>query len=120
RLGVVGFAVIAFIIAANDSDNILAMVGYAWGGFGAAFGPVVLLSVLWRKVTKWGALSGIVVGSLTIFLVKNYIQIPGEYVYELLPGFVIAFIAVVVVSLFTKQPSEEVLQHFDEAKKAVK
>lgn len=120
RLGVVGFAVIAFLIASNDSDNILAMVGYAWGGFGAAFGPVVVLSVLWRRTTKWGALSGMVAGSLTIFLVKNYIKIPGEYVYELLPGFVVAFIAVVVVSLFTKKPSDEVLKHFDEAQKVVK
>ena len=120
RLGVIGFALIAFLIALNDKGSILGMVGYAWGGFGAAFGPVVLLSVLWRKVTKWGAVSGIVTGALTIFLVKNYIKIPGEYVYELLPGFVLAFIAVVVVSLFTQKPSEEVLKHFDEAKKAVK
>ncbi len=120
RLGVVGFAVIAFLIASNDSGSILSMVGYAWGGFGAAFGPVVVLSVLWRKTTKLGALSGIITGALTIFLVKNYIKIPGEYVYELLPGFITAFIAVVVVSLFTQKPSEEVLKHFDDAQKAVK
>ena len=54
RLGVIGFALLAFLIASSDSGNILNMVGYAWGGFGAAFGPVILLSLLWRKTTWAG------------------------------------------------------------------
>jgi len=113
RLGVVGFALIAFLISYNDSGTILAMVGYAWGGFGAAFGPLVILSVLWRGTTKWGALAGMIVGSGTIFVVKNYISIEGEYFYELLPGFILAFIAVVVVSLMTRKPSEATLAEYD-------
>lgn len=119
RFGVVGFALLAFLIAFNDGGSILSMVGYAWGGFGAAFGPVIILSVLWRKTTKWGALAGILVGAITIFVVKNYISIEGEYFYELLPGFILAFVTVVLVSLFTKLPSKETLERFDEAQKAV-
>ncbi len=120
RLGVVGFALLAFLIASTDSGTILNMVGYAWGGFGAAFGPVVILALVWRGMTKWGALAGMIVGSVTIFVVKNYISIEGEYFYELLPGFILAFIAVIVVSLVTPKPSEEALQIFDETKAEVK
>ena len=115
RLGVVGFALLAFIIASRDSGTILAMVGYAWGGFGAAFGPLVILSLLWRGTTKYGALAGMLVGAVTIFIVKNFISIEGEYFYELLPGFILAFIAVVLVSLVTPKPSEETLAKFDDS-----
>ncbi len=115
RIGVVGFAILAYIIASNDSGSILHMVGYAWGGFGAAFGPLVILSLCWRGVTKYGALAGMIVGAATIFIVKNYIKIEGEYFYELLPGFILAFIAIVLVSLITEKPSEETLAKFDQA-----
>ena len=120
RLGVVGFAIIAFLIASRDSGTILSMVGYAWGGFGAAFGPLIILSLLWRKTTKAGALAGMLTGSLTIFIVKNYISIEGEYFYELMPGFIIAFAAIVIVSLFTAKPDDEVLAKFDDVQKIVK
>ncbi len=120
RFGVVGFAAIAFLIAAGDTGTILNMVGYAWGGFGAAFGPVVILAAVWRGTSKWGALAGMIVGSVTIFVVKNYISIEGEYFYELLPGFILAFAAVVGVSLLTPKPSEETLRSFAEAGDAVR
>lgn len=119
RFGVVGFAVIALIITASSGGTILAMVGYAWGGFGAAFGPLVILSLCWRGTTKYGALAGMVVGAVTIFVVKNYIKIQGEYFFELLPGFILAFIAIVVVSLFTAKPSEDILKKFDETQSLV-
>ncbi|OEU51407.1 MAG: sodium/proline symporter [Desulfobulbaceae bacterium S3730MH12] len=115
RFGVVGFALIAVLITATSGGTILAMVGYAWGGFGAAFGPLVILSLTWRGTTKYGALAGMIVGAVTIFVVKNYIKIEGEYFYELLPGFILAFIAIIVVSLMTAKPSEETLQKFDES-----
>jgi len=67
-----------------------------------------------------GALAGMIVGSATIFIVKNYISIDGEYFYELMPGFILAFIAIVVVSSFTKKPSDDVLAKFDAAQKLVK
>ncbi|MBU0957112.1 MAG: sodium/proline symporter PutP, partial [Spirochaetes bacterium] len=119
RIGVAGFALAAYLIAATDSGSILHMVGYAWGGFGAAFGPLVILALVWRKTTWWGALAGMVSGALTIFVVKNYIKIPGEYFYELLPGFIIAFIAIVVVSLLTKKPAETTLELFDKTQQEV-
>ena len=119
RLGVVGFALLAYIIASRDSGTILAMVGYAWGGFGAAFGPLVILSLLWRGTTKYGALAGMLVGAATIFVVKNYIKIEGEYFYELLPGFILAFIAIVLVSLVTRKPSKEILAKFDDSQTLV-
>ncbi|WP_037572126.1 sodium/proline symporter PutP [Spirochaeta cellobiosiphila] len=120
RFGVVGFALLAFLIAYNDSGSILGMVGYAWGGFGASFGPIIVLSVLWKGTSKWGALAGMIVGAGTIFVVKNFINIPGEYFYELLPGFILAFIVTVLVSLITPKPSSEVLEVFEQSKHEVK
>ncbi|MCP5144140.1 MAG: sodium/proline symporter PutP [Gammaproteobacteria bacterium] len=115
RAGIVGFAVIATLIAANDSGTILDLVGYAWGGFGAALGPVVLLSVTWRGTTRNGALAGLVVGAVTVYLCKNHVTIPGHYLYELLPGFFCALLAVVIVSKMTRLPGAETLAAFDRA-----
>ena len=115
RFGVVGFAILAYLITSTSGGTILGMVGYAWGGFGAAFGPLIILSLVWRGTTKYGALAGMIVGAITIFVVKNYIKIEGEYFYELLPGFILAFIAIIVVSLITTKPTDETLQKFDES-----
>jgi sodium/proline symporter len=115
RFGVVGFALIAYVIASSSGGTILAMVGYAWGGFGAAFGPLIILSLVWRGTTKAGALAGMITGAATIFIVKNYIKIEGEYFYELLPGFFLAFVAIILVSLISAKPSEETLQKFDDS-----
>ena len=120
RIGVAGFALLAFLIALNDSGTILNMVGYAWGGFGAAFGPLVILAVCWRRTTKWGALAGMLSGSLTIFIVKNYISIEGVYFYELLPGFILSFMIIVIVSFMTGVPSEKTLKEFDKTQEVVK
>jgi Na+/proline symporter len=99
----------------NKERIFLAMVGYAWGGFGAAFGPVMILSLTWRGTTKYGALGGMIVGAATIFVVKNYVRIEGEYFYELLPGFILAFLTVILVSLATPPPGEATLRKFDES-----
>lgn len=115
RFGVAGFALIAYWIASSSGGTILAMVGYAWGGFGAAFGPLIILSLVWRGMTKSGALAGMITGAVTIFVVKNYVKVDGEYFYELLPGFILAFIAITLVSLMTTKPSEETLQKFDDS-----
>ncbi|WP_261817028.1 sodium/proline symporter PutP [Vibrio gallicus] len=110
RGGVVAFAILALVIASNDSGSILAMVGYAWGGFGAAFGPLMILALCWKGTTKAGAIAGMIVGAVTIFVVKNYVSIEGEYFYELMPAFILAFISIVVVSKVTKAPSQATLQ----------
>jgi sodium/proline symporter len=120
RLGVVGFALLAYYLASDSNDTILMMVGYAWGGFGATFGPVIILSLIWRKTTKYGALAGMLAGAATIFVVKNYITLEGDYLYELLPGFIIAFLTVILVSALTEMPSEEALRKFDAARQQVK
>lgn len=115
RLGVIAIALIAVWIASDPQSRVLELVGYAWAGFGAAFGPVVLLSLLWQRMTRWGALAGMVTGALTV-LVWDYFdknsQIAIFDVYELLPGFVFALIAIVVVSLLT-QVNGQVYNQYD-------
>lgn len=113
RLGVVGFALLAFLIAATDSGSILDMVGYAWGGFGAAFGPLIILSVVWRGTTRAGAITGILVGAASIFFFKNYVSVEDQYFYELLPSFVLAFVSIIVVSKMTTPPSDGLLERLD-------
>jgi len=120
RFGVVGFALLAYAIAAQDTGTILDLVGYAWAGFGAAFGPLIILSVTWRGTTRAGALAGMIVGSVTIFVVKNHVTIAGDYFYELLPGFILALVAILVVSRFTRKPSAETLEKFDRAQEIVR
>jgi sodium/proline symporter len=73
------------------------------------------MALIWRGTTKAGALAGMITGAVTIFVVKNYIKIEGEYFYELLPGFILAFIAIILVSLITATPSQETLQKFDDS-----
>lgn len=109
RFGVVGFAILAYIIAVTDDGNILSMVAYAWGGFGAAFGPLILLSLLWRGTTKAGAIAGILVGAISIVIFKNFVTVEGHYLYELLPSFFLSLISIVVVSKFSARPSDELL-----------
>lgn len=105
-------AVIAVIIATNpNSGTIMGLVENAWGVFGAAFGPVILLSLFWRRLTFSGAVSGIVVGALVdilwLILLKDF------GLYEIIPGFVCGLLAAVVVSLCSKKPSDEVTAVFD-------
>jgi sodium/proline symporter len=71
------------------------------------------LALCWKETTKWGALAGMIVGSVTIYVVKNFISIEGEYFYELMPAFALAFIAIVLVSKVTAKPSTETLKKFD-------
>ncbi len=110
RFGIVGFALIAYVIAATDTGTILGMVGYAWGGFGAAFGPLIILSVVWRETTKAGAIAGILVGAVSVYVFKNFVSFEGHYFYELLPSFILAFASIIVVSKLTAKPSEELLK----------
>ncbi|WP_218682615.1 sodium/proline symporter PutP [Microbacterium sp. BF1] len=106
RLGVLGVAIIAAVLAITPNDTILGLVSFAWAGFGAAFGPVILLSLYWRKLTNWGALAGMFVGAATVFIWKAL----DTGLYELLPAFVFALIAAVGVSLVTYRHDDEI-QH---------
>lgn len=114
RLVVLAIAVVALIIASNPSSGtIMNLVGNAWGVFGAAFGPVILLSVFWKRFTFSGAIAGIVTGAMVDILWLVFLS--GIGLYELLPGFLAGGIAAVTVSLLTKEPMDEVKQLFDKA-----
>jgi sodium/proline symporter len=107
RLSIVAVALLAIFLAHNRDSSILSLVSNAWAGFGAAFGPVVLLSLFWARMTRQGALAGIVVGASAVlfwiygdFTINN--QTPSDYIYEIVPGFFAGVIAIVTVSLLTK------------------
>jgi sodium/proline symporter len=113
RAGVLLVAVIAAIIAFGRTDTILDLVGFAWAGFGAAFGPIVILSLYWSRLTQWGALSGMVVGAVVAFTWGR--SDLADTLYELVPGFVLGALVAIVVSLLTRAPSEAIREEFAEA-----
>jgi sodium/proline symporter len=104
RAMVLAIALVAIAIAQDPDSRVLSLVGYAWAGFGAAFGPVVLLSLFWQRMTRNGALAGVVVGALTVILWKQ----TGSALYEIVPGFVFATIAIIVTSLLDRLPPDDV------------
>jgi len=109
RAAVMIVAVIAYGLALDPHSKVLDLVAYAWAGFGAAFGPALLLSLYWSKMTRNGALAGIITGGVTVVIWK---QLEGGWfdLYELIPGFVMASVAVVVVSLADTSPKPDVQQ----------
>lgn len=111
RFMVLTVALVAIFLARDPSSKVLGMVSYAWAGFGAAFGPIIILSVFWRRLTAKGALAGMVVGAATVLLWKNYTT---SDLYEIVPGFILCAIAAIVVSLLDKKPSQSMLDTFDE------
>ncbi|MCS4532726.1 sodium/proline symporter PutP [Neisseria montereyensis] len=114
RLMVLAVAVIAIIIAADPDSKVLGLVSYAWAGFGAAFGPVVILSVFWKRMTAAGALAGMIVGAVVVVAWK---PLTGSSLYEIVPGFIACLIAIVAVSLMGKT-TEAVENTFEEADKS--
>jgi len=113
RVMVLLVALIAIWLAGNPENRVLGLVAYAWAGFGAAFGPVVLISVIWKRMTRNGALAGMLVGAATVILWKNLLASSG--VYEIIPGFLFASAAVIGVSLLGKAPSETIVRRFERA-----
>lgn len=111
RFAVVLIAAIALALAFNPDSTVLGLVSYAWAGFGAAFGPAILLSLFWRRMNGAGALAGIIVGGLTVVLWK---QIDSSGLYEIIPGFILATVAIIVVSLVTPAPARSVDDLFDQ------
>ncbi|MDU6412111.1 MAG: sodium/proline symporter PutP [Yersiniaceae bacterium] len=112
RLMVLVVALVAIALAANPENRVLGLVSYAWAGFGAAFGPVILISVMWSRMTRNGALAGMLVGAITVIVWKQYAWLD---LYEIIPGFLFAAIAIVVVSLMGRQPSAVVTERFHQA-----
>ena len=118
RTAVVAIAVIAGVLAINPSDSILGLVSFAWAGFGAAFGPIILLSLYWKRLNSSGAIAGMVVGA--VITIAWGVSPLSDVLYEIVPGFLAALVAAVVVSLATKQPSDEVVEEFEQAAKLSK
>ena len=113
RFMVLAIAVLAIGLASNPDSKVLGLVAYAWAGFGAAFGPLIILSLFWKRMTLNGAIAGIIVGAVTVILWKNTMASTG--LYEIIPGFIFSFISIIVVSLLEKAPPAEVIQRFEQA-----
>ena len=114
RFMVLLVAIIAILLALDPNNSVLNLVSHAWAGFGAAFGPLIIFSVFWHRMTRNGALAGMLIGALTVLL---WIEYNWFNLYSLIPGFAFASIAIIVVSLLDKKPPEEVLDHFNTANK---
>jgi SSS family solute:Na+ symporter/sodium/proline symporter len=119
RLSVLLVAIVAISLAYDRDSSILSRVSNAWAGFGAAFGPLVILSLYWKKMNKQGALAGMLTGAFTVlFWIYSPVTIGGvplsSLMYEIVPGFIFATIAIVVVSKLTDAPDESVENMFDE------
>lgn len=112
RVMVLLVALIAIALAANPDNRVLGLVSYAWAGFGAAFGPVILLSLTWSRMTRNGALAGMITGAVTVMF---WDQLAGFGLYEIIPGFFFALLAIIIVSLCGKMPSRTIKQRFIQA-----
>ena len=119
RFSLAIIAVIGVGIAWNPNSSVFGIVSFAWAGFGATFGPVVLLALFWRRSNKYGALFGMISGGIMVFVWKYAIRpIGGAWnIYELLPAFLVAILVNVIVSLLTPAPEKEITDVFDEMKK---
>jgi SSS family solute:Na+ symporter/sodium/proline symporter len=118
RGAVLAVALVAILMANNPDSNVLSLVSQAWAGFGAAFGPLVILSLTWRRMTRNGALAGMIVGAVTVLFWIYAPVLPGgetlsSVVYEMVPGFVLSFLAILLVSRLDAAPGEAVVRTFD-------
>lgn len=119
RISVLVVAIIAVLLSLNPKDSILNLVGNAWAGFGSAFGPLVLLSLLNKKSTWQGALAGMITGGLTVLL-WVYINHPYKEWYEMIPGFILSLITNIIVSAITYKPNAAILDEFNRVNEVLK
>lgn len=118
RLSLITIAVIGVFLAWDPDSSVFGIVSFAWAGFGASFGPIVLLALFWRRSNKYGAIAGMLTGGIFIFIWKFAIRPLGGVwgIYELLPSFILAILVNVIVSLVTGAPEKAVTDKFDEVK----
>lgn len=116
RVSVLVVAAIAVLLSLNPKESILGLVGNAWAGFGAMFGPLVILTLLWKRSTAMGGLAGMLVGGVVVLL---WVYMPHRYkeIYEIIPGFTASFLMTIVVSLLTKSVSKEIGEEFDSVRR---
>lgn len=115
RITVVIISIISVILASNPDSSVFKIVSFAWAGFGAAFGPVVLCALFWKRSNKWGALCGMITGGAMVFIWKYGIaKLGGVFaIYELLPAFILAAVVNIIVSIVTAAPPKEIVDTFD-------
>ena len=117
RFSVLLVSVIAIVIALDANSSVFGLVSCAWGGFGAAFGPLILFSLFWKRTTLQGAIAGMVVGGVVDLFWYSMKANGGIFsVYEIIPGFIASTAAIIIVSLCTQLP-KEIADEFDESKK---
>ena len=117
RIVLLLIALIGLVIAWDEDSVIFTLVSFAWAGFGATFGPVMLFSLFWKRINRQGAIAGMLAGGISVFVWKNLLSPMGGVwgIYELFPAFVISCIFIVVVSLCTKEPDKEIIKEFEMA-----
>lgn len=115
RATVVCIAILGVVFAWNPDSSVFRIVSFAWAGFGASFGPVVLFALFWKRTNKWGAIAGMISGGITVIL-WHYLKGGLFDLYELLPAFIISSLFIIVVSLLTEKPEQEIIDEFEEVK----
>lgn len=112
RVAVIGLSLVALLLAMNPDSSVLGLVSYAWAGFGAAFGPTLVFSLYWKRMNRFGALAGVLVGGITVVVWK---QLSGGLfeLYEIVPGVLFASLAIVLVSLASGPPNAFVQAQYD-------
>jgi len=115
RLTVLAVAAIGVVLALDPNSNVFQIVSFAWAGFGAAFGPLMLLSLFWKRTNLWGALAGMITGGATVFIWKFVVRPMGGIlnIYELLPAFIVSLFFIVLVSLITGKPKADVVADYE-------
>ena len=118
RITLLVITAIAIVIALDENSVIFTIVSFAWAGFGATFGPLMLLSLFWKRVNRAGAIAGMISGGSMVFIWNLLVRPLGGLwdVYELLPAFLVSCLVIVVVSLLTAPPSEEIQREFEEVR----
>lgn len=118
RATVIAIAAVAVVIARDPNSSVFNIVSFAWAGFGAVFGPVMLCALFWKRSNKYGIIAGMVTGGVTIFVWKYVVRPLGGVwnIYELLPAFIVALVFIVVVSMLTPAPEKEITDEFEAVK----
>jgi sodium/proline symporter len=118
RITLLVIAAVAIVIALDENSIIFRIVSFAWAGFGATFGPLMLFCLFWKRINHAGAIAGMVGGAAMVFFWKLVIRpLGGAWnLYELLPAFIFSCIAIVAVSLLTSPPSQELVKEFEEVR----
>lgn len=118
RGAVIVIAIIGVILASDPDSNVFQIVSFAWAGFGATFGPLMLFALFWKRSNKYGAIAGVISGGAMVFIWKFIVRPLGGAldIYELLPAFIVAAFFIVVVSLLTPAPEQEIIDEFESVK----